>query len=136
MKAACVLWTLTAVLLMAADECKEVRWVFEDAKVGSLPEGWSVEKTGKGPGSMWKIVQDKAAPKGANVLAQTSSEGTRQLFNLCVLNEVSHVDVQITVSFKAVKGKIDRGGGPVWRYQDANNYYICRHNQLEDNFRI
>jgi len=24
----------------------------------------------------------------------------------------------------------------VWRYLDANNYYICRMNPLEDNFRI
>jgi len=36
----------------------------------------------------------------------------------------------------ATQGKFDQGGGPVWRYQDANNYYICRHNPLEDNFRI
>ena len=42
----------------------------------------------------------------------------------------------IRVSFKAVKGKIDQGGGPVWRYQDENNYYIARMNPLEDNFRV
>ncbi|RMF42810.1 MAG: hypothetical protein D6751_11525, partial [Deltaproteobacteria bacterium] len=29
-----------------------------------------------------------------------------------------------------------RGGGPVWRYQDADNYYICRANPLENNFRV
>jgi Domain of Unknown Function (DUF1080) len=40
------------------------------------------------------------------------------------------------VSFKALKGKLDQGGGLVWRYQDNNNYYIARMNPLEDNFRV
>ena len=33
-------------------------------------------------------------------------------------------------------GKLDQGGGPVWRYKDAGNYYIARMNPLEDNFRV
>lgn len=45
-------------------------------------------------------------------------------------------DLELTVSFKAVKGETDQGGGPVWRYKDANNYYIARMNPLEDNFRV
>ena len=40
------------------------------------------------------------------------------------------------VAFRANKGKNDQGGGFVWRYQDANNYYICRMNPLEDNYRV
>ena len=40
------------------------------------------------------------------------------------------------VSFKAVAGKIDQGGGLVWRYKDAKNYYISRMNPLENNFRL
>lgn len=131
-----VAFVLTAVLLLAADEPQGVNWTFEDAKVGQLPEGWSEAKTGEGPGSVWKVVTDKTAPKGPNVLAQTCSDGPNSLFNLCVLDEVTHADVDITVSFKAVAGEIDQGGGPVWRYQNADHYYICRHNPLEDNFRI
>jgi len=122
--------------LAAAEPSQTIQWRFEDASVGKLPEGWSSAKTGKGPGSEWKVIEDQTAPSGKHVLAQTSAEGPRPLFNLCVLDEGTYADVEITVSFKAVAGKIDRGGGPVWRYQDANNYYICRHNPLEDNFRI
>jgi hypothetical protein len=44
--------------------------------------------------------------------------------------------VDLSVSLKAVSGKIDRGGGLVWRYRDANNYYMTRWNPLEDNFRV
>jgi hypothetical protein len=40
------------------------------------------------------------------------------------------------VAFKAVKGKLDQGGGLVWRWQDPGNYYIARMNPLEDNYRV
>ena len=39
-------------------------------------------------------------------------------------------DVELYVSFKAVAGDEDQGGGFVWRYQDNNNYYICRMNVI------
>jgi hypothetical protein len=35
-----------------------------------------------------------------------------------------------------VAGGVDQGGGLVWRYVDASNYYIARFNPLEDNFRL
>jgi hypothetical protein len=127
---------LTAMLLLGADAGNGVRWTFEDAAPDRLPEGWSSAKTGTGPGSVWKVVEDESAPSGKHVLAQTSAAAARPLFNLCVLDEASYGGVRFTVSFKAVTGTVDQGGGPVWRYQDADNYYICRHNPLEDNFRV
>ena len=45
-------------------------------------------------------------------------------------------DVEVTVEFKAMAGKKDQGGGIIWRYQDANNYYLARMNPLEDNYRF
>lgn len=111
-------------------------WKFEDFKAGELPKGWSAAKTGEGPGSVWKVIEDATAPAGAKVLAQTSSDGKGPLFNLCVSAEPKLADVEINLSLKAVSGKIDQGGGPVWRYQDANNYYIARVNPLEENLRI
>jgi hypothetical protein len=65
-----------------------------------------------------------------------SSEGPNPVFNLCVAGDSSYGDVDLSVSYKAVCGTIDQGGGPVWRYQDANNYYIARANPLERNFRV
>ena len=58
------------------------------------------------------------------------------MFNLCVARDTSFKDVALAVSFKAVKGNTDQGGGLVWRYLDANNYYVARMNPLEDNFRL
>jgi hypothetical protein len=119
-----------------ADEPKATRWIFEDATTGKIPAGWTAAKTGDGPGSVWRVIEDSSAPKGSKVLAQTSSDGPNPLFNLCVADETSYKDVDLSVSFKAVKGEKDQGGGPMWRYKDANNYYIARMNPLEDNFRV
>jgi hypothetical protein len=121
--------------LGAAGE-KERSIVFKKADAGKLPKGWKAAKTGKGEGSVWKIVADKTAPsKTGHVLAQTAA-GPGSLFNLCVATDTDYKDVDVTVSFKAVKGEKDQGGGIVWRYQDANNYYIARMNPLEDNYRL
>jgi hypothetical protein len=119
--------------LAAAEEPKKLS--FESAKIGELPKGWTAAKTGDGAGSVWKVVEDKDAP-GGKALAQTSGEGSGSFFNLCVADDTNYKDVDISVSFKAMAGKEDQGGGVVWRYKDANNYYIARMNPLEDNFRV
>lgn len=126
---------LALVTGLQGSEAKTMRWDFEDAAAGKLPRGWTATQTGKGEGSVWKVVEDKSAPKGSKVLAQTA-EGPRPLFNLCVADKTSFKNVKITVAFKAIKGKIDQGGGIVWRCLDANNYYIARYNPLENNYRL
>ena len=124
------------VLAISAVGSPNSSWDFEDAEVGELPTGWSTAKTGEGEGSEWSVIEDNSAPAGARVLAQTSSAAPRPLFNLCVLEDVEFADVDLSVAFKAVSGDIDQGGGPVWRYSNANNYYIARFNPLENNFRV
>jgi hypothetical protein len=119
-----------------ADEKPTQVFQFPKEYVGKLPPGWKADQTGKGEGSVWKVVADDTAPsKKGFVLAQTA-ESPHAFFNLCVAGESDFRDGEIGVSFKAVNGKEDRGGGIVWRYKDADNYYICRMNPLEDNFRV
>lgn len=104
--------------------------------VGKAPSGWTVTKTGKGDGSVWKVVTDTTAPSNNGlVLAQTAAS-PGSLFNLCVVDNAKARDVEVRVAFKAMKGEADQGGGIVWRYQDANNYYVARMNPLEDNYRV
>jgi hypothetical protein len=136
MRRACFITAMIAILFVAASPIGEVRWGFEDAHVGKLPGGWSSAKTGHWRGSVWRVIEDATAPSGKHVLAQVSAEGPNPLFNLCVYDETTLGDVDVAVKFKAVAGRIDQGGGPVWRYQDANNYYIARVNPLENNFRV
>jgi hypothetical protein len=120
--------------VLAADAARTYR--FAGAEAGKLPAGWATAKTGPGEGSVWTVVADDTAPsKSGFVLAQTAAGPTR-LFNLCVVDGSSFKDGEVSVTFKSIKGDIDQGGGVVWRYRDANNYYICRYNPLEENFRV
>jgi hypothetical protein len=122
-----------ACLAFAGDDTGR-RITFAGAKVGELPTGWKVAKTGKGTGGAWKVVADKDAPGGL-ALAQTKADKTAT-FNLCILEESKYKDLDLTVSFKAMAGDTDQGGGLVWRLRDGDNYYIARVNPLEDNFRL
>jgi hypothetical protein len=106
------------------------------ADVGKLPTGWKAAHTGQGEGSVWKVVADGTTPSKAGYALAQTAESPRAFFNLCVADKPSVKDIELRVAFKAVKGKLDQGGGLVWRYHDADNYYIARMNPLEDNFRV
>lgn len=120
--------------LLATGDERGVQMKFSKDDVGKTPAGWKAAQTGKGE-SVWRIVADDTAPSKSGVaLAQTTAD-PNATFNLCVADAPSLTDVEVSVSFKAMKGEKDQGGGIVWRYQDANNYYIARVNPLEDNLR-
>jgi len=123
-------------LSLAVAEDKPKPLTFGKGDSGKVPAGWTSAKTGTGEGSVWKVVEDASSPsKTGYALAQTA-EGPGPLYNICVADSTSFKDGEITVSLKPLKGKIDQGGGIVWRYQDNNNYYIARYNPLEENFRV
>ena len=67
-------------------------------------------------------------------LARTLNEGGT--YNLLILGSPVARDLDISVKVRADSGKEDQGGGLVWRYKDENNYYICRLNPLESNYRV
>jgi len=127
---------LTASLAAVAAAGEATVYSFDEEPEGTLPAGWTAAKTGEGPGSDWKIVAYDAGGQMGRALAQTSSEGPSSLFNICVRKDVKCVDFDLSVRVKAINGVHDRGGGLVWRYRDANNYYVARWNPLEDNFRV
>jgi hypothetical protein len=52
---------------------------------------------------------------------------------VAVLDAVSAKDVDLSVRFAPISGRVDQAAGLVWRYQDEDNYYIVRANALEDN---
>lgn len=74
---------------------------------------------------------DPAAPR---VMSIPNPE--RQTYNLFWSPTPRLQDVTIAVRVQSRSGEIDQGGGPVWRVQDRDNYYICRFNPLESNFRV
>lgn len=106
---------------------------FESDKVGQAPAMFSFALTGSGRPGVWVVRKDDVAADRGNVLAQTDADRTSYRFPVAVFNDVTTKDTDISVRFRPVSGGGDQAAGLVWRYQDANNYYIVRANALEGN---
>jgi len=92
--------------------------------------------TNRGAAPQWRIVKDTSAPTQPYVLAQTSNDATDNRCPLAILDGISVQNGDISVRLKPVSGQEDRAGGVVWRYRDANNYYLVRANALTKNVAI
>jgi hypothetical protein len=100
--------------------------------VGQLPAGFKTARTGQGAASVWTVLDDGSI-EGGHVLAQTSTDQTDYRFPLAIYDKLSVANVNVSVRFKAVTGRVDRAGGIAVRLTDADNYYVVRANALEDN---
>jgi hypothetical protein len=106
---------------------------FDQDNQGQPPAGFSFGLTGQGKAGVWVVMKDDASPGQKNILAQTNADPTSYRFPLAVFDGLAAKDLDASVKFKPVSGSKDQGAGIVWRYKDANNYYIVRANALEDN---
>jgi hypothetical protein len=111
-------------------------WSFDTDKANAPPAGFSFGRTGSGKEGRWVVVAAADAPSKPNVLAQLDADPTDYRFPVAVVDASSFKDVRLSVSCKPISGKVDQGCGLVWRYKDANNYYLTRANALEDNVRL
>ena len=86
----------------------------------------------------WSLIPDPSAPSGKTALLVQPDPRTNHgsCFNVLLSRKLKAKDLKLSVWVKAVKGREDQGGGPVWRAKDADNYYVVRWNPLEDNFRL
>jgi len=103
----------------------EVTFTFDNDEVGKVPAGWTAA-AGK-----WTIAND-----GNNKAMKQTGKNEGDGFNICVHNKLNYRNMEMEVRIKALEGTEDQGGGLVWRYRDAQNYYITRANPLENNFRV
>ena len=134
----CSLLTLAALGIaaeVAAEEKSSVTFNFDADKPGEPPKGFEFARTGQGAEGKWVVRADKDSPNN-QLLAQESADSTDYRFPLAVVKEGSYKDVSLSVRAKPVSGEVDQGFGIVWRYKDANNYYITRCNAGEDNCTI
>jgi Domain of Unknown Function (DUF1080) len=122
--AAFMTMVLTTGAIVASGEIR--KFDFSADAVGQAPKGFLFGHTARvGAPGTWVIQQDG----GNNVLAQTGADSTRSRFPV----DVTAADVDLSVRFKPVSGRVDQAAGLVWRYRDEDNYYIVRANALEDN---
>ena len=115
---------------------KQFVYTFNSDTPGQLPAKFHSAKTGGGTPEKWEVTADPTAPSKPYVVAQTSTDQTDYRFPLLIADEGSFQDLDLSVKFKAVSGRIDRAAGLVFRLKDPNNYYIVRANALENNYRL
>lgn len=110
-----------------AEDPRRVTWTFHAGAVGTPPTGFEVVE------GDWRVRPDPEG--GPNVLGQLAASPS-STFNLVLAEKVEAKDVTVSTRVYPVSGEIDRGGGLVWRAKDGKNYYVCRWNPLESNFRV
>ena len=137
------------------------KWSFDSDMAGTLPKNFIVGKLvdGRSAGK-WqvvdmktsinlldkldqrdhtrvrKVLQNSEVPSGPHVFAQLKNWGYFTDFNVVLVAETNATNFDLKVSFLAVAGRGDMGGGLIWRAQDHKNYYIARANPLEQNIRF
>jgi hypothetical protein len=111
---------------------------FDHVAEGTLPDGWRVGASDSGrPHADWSVLGDSNASSPPNVLSLTrTNHASQEAFNLCLAEKAQFGDGTLAVSVRADGGAVDQGGGPIWRVRDEDNYYVCRVNPLESNFRV
>jgi glycosyl hydrolase family 59 (putative galactocerebrosidase) len=102
---------------------------------GRPPQDFDTSRTGHGAPATWVVVTDATAASG-RAIAQTSTDRTDYRFPLAVYQPISPKDVEVTVRFKSLAGKVDQAGGIAVRLTTPDDYYVVRANALEDNVRF
>lgn len=111
-------------------------FTFDDARIGALPPGWKTDST-SGSRGQWHVRATTGARSAPSALVLSSVDGAPESqFNACWTDDARFRDGSVELSVLALSGRNDQGGGPIWRVQDARNYYLCRWNPLESNFRM
>jgi glycosyl hydrolase family 59 (putative galactocerebrosidase) len=102
---------------------------------GAPPAGFDFARTGQGGPGRWTVTADASASAG-RVIEQTSTDATDYRFPLAIYRAAPARNVDVSIRFKALSGKVDRAAGIAVRLTDADNYYVVRANALEDNVRF
>jgi hypothetical protein len=102
---------------------------------GAPPPEFDFARTGQGTNGRWTVVSDATAG-GGRAIEQSSTDATDYRFPLAIYRPVTARNVDVTVRFKAVGGKVDQAGGIAVRLTGPNDYYVVRANALENNVRF
>jgi hypothetical protein len=118
-------FTQTGVIMLAIDKMT----------AGAAPTDFDFARTGQGGPGTWAVIADASAT-GGRAIEQTSTDTTDYRFPLAIYRPLPAGNVDVTIRFKPVAGKVDQAGGIAVRLSDADNYYVVRANALEDNVRF
>src|SRR5262245_12433845 len=104
-------------------------------EIGTRPADFKFARTGQGDIGKWNVVSDETSFAG-RVIEQASTDRTDYRFPLAIFDPLVAKNINVSVKFKPVAGRIDQAGGIAVRLLDSDNYYVVRANALEDNVRF
>jgi hypothetical protein len=130
-----VAWLLASASMAARTQTEAKVIAVETMQVGSAPADFEFARTGQGGPGQWVVVDDPTAT-GKRAIEQSSTERTDYRFPLAVYQPITAKNVEVTIRFKPMAGKVDQAGGIALRVSSANDYYLVRANALEDNVRF
>jgi len=128
-------WLLASAMTPALTQTGAKMIAMETMKVGSAPADFEFARTGQGGPSRWVVIDDATAAS-QRAIEQSSADRTDNRFPLAIYQPVTAKNVEVTIRFKPVAGKVDQAGGIAVRVTSPNDYYLVRANALEDNVRF
>ncbi|MBA3273129.1 MAG: hypothetical protein H0T11_04560 [Chthoniobacterales bacterium] len=109
------------------------------ADVDNAPSGFTADITGGGDPQGWRIEEGPPSINGTGgkkQLARRSKDRSENRSPVCVYDDLSARDVDVTVHFKALAGTFEQSAGVMVRYQDKDNYYVLRANAKVGNVAL
>jgi hypothetical protein len=103
-------------------------WTFEDLPAGRPPARFLFASSPTDRSGQWSVVRD-----GTNSVLGQLRQGQSGV-QLAVVEGPSFGDLVLSVRVRVLEGA--RSAGVVWRYRDADNYYLARLDLREQDVRI
>jgi len=91
---------------------------YDAARQGQLPPGWSAPTAHE-----WEVRPDKTAPSHPNVFRGAAGDAGKTDPPLALFDKIICRDGDLSVKFR-IDGSHGNAAGVIWRYQDAQNYYL------------
>ena len=78
-------------------------------ELGAAPTGFKFARTGQGAPGKWAVVSDPTS-SGDRVIEQSSTDRTDYRFPLAIFEPIVARNVEVSISFKPVAGRVDQAG--------------------------
>ena len=82
----------------------------EKMTIGAAPPEFEFARTGQGGPPQWVVVDDASAT-GSRAIEQSSTDRTDYRFPLAIYQPVNARNVEVTLRFKPIAGRVDQAGG-------------------------
>jgi len=112
-------------------------WNFDQDKAHAMPEGWTAVE------GEWEVIPDPSAPSQPNTYGLPAGRTMSSLlhglnYNLVTVltDKTEYDDFTLEASFKSAGGRFDCSGGLIFRYVDAQNFYVLSAGCPSDYFAL